>query len=1263
MKKMPTHRLHVLALGWCLAATGWYATPSPAADGDLCYEQNFDGFDDGETDLGDGSVITSNDGTNSVQNGALRLTQAGTNSTEASFVLPPFDVSAGWSAIFDFTVEHSGGNTPADGFSFNFGEIPGPDDFGNPAEEGYGDGVPHISYQVDTWQWNDDAQDAGVGIEVAGLEVAYNPAKNDEANFKPDESVSASALVSWDPQNGVSFQTSGLRTNADFVNVPIEDFDAEADYGFSFLARTGGHNETVIIDNLAVGPPGSFELRVRDPKIDGPATLSLAAEFGKSSVSQLRVLNAGATQDLVIDRATLAGDSPGAFEVTTAFPVTLGPGEETLIDVAFSAPDALGSVLATLILSNNDTLGIAQNRVIELVGNPFAPTGSYIENFDGFANDTVDLEDGSIIFSNNDSAKIVDGTLQLTEDGIGGSSANFKLPALGPGGNEAFIVTFDLKLEAEGTPADGISFNYGNIPDNATGSEEGLGSGLAVEFDTWDNGGEGADSGIGYDISVDGNDVPDGQMRIEAGDDPRDNRFFKFDGQWRPVEIIWFKSGEDSGLLTLIVDDEVFYDSLPTPDFSPEPGYRFAFAARTGGAFETVQIDNLSVLTGTEDPNLFVTSRVASGIVQPDSGLQTINLPLRNTGTDTPLSISNVSLNPSDSEVYSLGAFPQEIAPGESAIIEITLDPSKAQGLVTADVVIESSDPSEPTQTVALSVSVPLSSGLLAWYKMDETVPGPLLDSSGNNRHGTYAGDVSFGEDPLASGTSVQLNTTGDSVAFAEVPSFPESSALTVSMWAEVTGDSPTGVSTLFSKASPEDGVAFGLSLFPALENTLAWVVSERPVENLEDLEVFANQQDLTAPSHVVVVYSDSNGRAAGADFARIYVNGVEVASVDNPSGYRDAEDAFQIGARLGDNGLVGLVDDVQVYRVALTAEEVGDLFENPGTILGIEVEPEPEPELVPDGEVAYSQDFEFSDDTVELGDGSIVAGNDGTNSVQDGALRLTQDGVGSTASSFLLPKFNVKEGWTMTFDLTLEAEQGANPPADGFSVNFGALEDNATGSEEGMGDGLAVEFDTWDNDGEGADSGIGYDISVDGADVPDGQMRIGVDDDPFDNRFFKFDGQSRPVEISWTKGADGVGLLTLRVDGEVFYENLPTPDLEPDANFRFGFAARTGGAFETVKIDNLVVTAGGGDGGDGGGGDDDRFASLSDVLFVVPDGGAAGEGAIRFSLPDGVSADIEYSTDLMVWEVIANGVTGEFEESDAARTGDPEGYYRARQP
>ncbi len=243
--------------------------PDPPVGGPFPYVQNFDGFADGETDLGDGSFILSNDGTNQIQGGALRMTEVNVGGTGAAFILPEFDASGGWTATFDFVIDHTdGGNTPADGFSFNYGDIPEGENFGDPAEEGYGAAVPHISFQIDTWNWNDPAQDAGVGIELAGAELAFKEALGEDgANFKPGERVEASATMSWDPANGASFSTTGLVNNADFVNVPTPDFTPDAFDGFSFLARTGGHTETLIIDNLVVGP------------LDGGGDSNLVAHF------------------------------------------------------------------------------------------------------------------------------------------------------------------------------------------------------------------------------------------------------------------------------------------------------------------------------------------------------------------------------------------------------------------------------------------------------------------------------------------------------------------------------------------------------------------------------------------------------------------------------------------------------------------------------------------------------------------------------------------------------------------------------------------------------------------------------------------------------------------------------------------------------------------------------------------------------------------------------------------------------------------------
>ena len=920
----------------------------------VAYAQSFDGFADGTTDLGDGSSIRSNDGVAKVVDGALQLTQDGTGSSQSAFRIPGLGGLAveGWSARFELAL--IGGALPADGFAFNWGEIP---EEGFEGEEGFGSG---LAVEFDTYDNSGEGAASGIGIDVSigaadveNGQSRIDPAdpKNDNRFFKFDGEFRLTEIIWKKTGEGTGEVTVGMGGDLIYDRLPVTNFTPSDAYTFAFGARTtGGATETVLIDNLEITAPATESSR-RDPRIDGDRTVQFAAGLGSKEVGQVLVTNEGVRRDLVIESGTLGGETPDAFAILTEFPLTVPPGESALVEVEFAAPTTLGTVRATMTLVNDDSLERARNRIVNLLGLPFQPSGAYVQDFDSFSDGTTDLGDGSIIFSSNNVAKIVDGALQLTQDETGSTSANFKLPPLGPGGNQAFIVTFDLKLESEGTPADGFSFNYGEIPDSATAGEEGFASGLAVEFDTYDNSGEGQASGIGLDISVNGRDVPDGTMRIDPGDDKLNNRFFKFDGEFRPVEITWFKSGEDSGLLTVVVDGETFYDNLPTPGFTAEPSYRFAFGARTGGAHETLQLDNMNFITGTEDPNLFVTQAVNSGVVQPNTPAQTLRIPVRNTGTDTDLEISSVEITPAGSAVYRVVSFPSSLPPGEGGVIEVSLDPAPARGLATAELIITSNDHSQPTTSVRLSVSVPLSADLVAWYKMDETGPGDLLDSSGNGRHGSFTGDVGFGEEALASGTALRLSSSGAGAAYASVGDFPALPSLTISMWVHVTGEGPASSQTLVSKSHPDSVAAYSLSLFPALDDTLAWVVSESP----DVLEVAALNQPLTTPSHVVLVHEDANGDAEGAVFTRIYVNGVEVAAGDNSPGFADLDEVIQFGARVGENGFVGLMDDVQIYGRALTSQEVATLLENPGSAIGVEEVPRPPASLPTIGNVTLS--------------------------------------------------------------------------------------------------------------------------------------------------------------------------------------------------------------------------------------------------------------------------------------------------------------------
>ncbi|MDA7614567.1 hypothetical protein N8586_05480 [Verrucomicrobiales bacterium] len=312
--------------------------------------------------------------------------------------------------------------------------------------------------------------------------------------------------------------------------------------------------------------------------------------------------NRGATNDLIISSATLGGTNPDSFEILTELPLAIAPGEMGEIRVRATGSDALGPLRTDVTLMTNDSnerrqlivVGVTANVIPASIG-----TSVYTQDFDAFADGETDLADGSLIFSNNGVAEVSGGRFQPTESGQGSSLAWWKLPPLGAQSTQGWVAIFDLALEASGTPADGFSFNFGPIPDDggpAGAAEEGWGQGLAIEFDTWNNDGEGADNGIGVDVSVDGFSEEEWLNRVEGGADPKDNDIYQFDGISRLVVIRYEQTGDDAGVLNVNYGDIELFKDLEVTGFTPEADHRFAFAARTGGASETILMDNFVIL-------------------------------------------------------------------------------------------------------------------------------------------------------------------------------------------------------------------------------------------------------------------------------------------------------------------------------------------------------------------------------------------------------------------------------------------------------------------------------------------------------------------------------------------------------------------------------------------------------------------------------------------------------------------------------------------
>ena len=140
------------------------------------YEQDFDGFPNGTNGSGlfDGSDFHSSANKPSITNDELVLTLDGDFGTATSFRIPGITgSSSGWTATFDVILSDTpGDNLPADGFSFSYGAIPAfnpgqvdqaASDANGQAEEGWGI-LNHISFEVDTWENNPAAPEAGFSI-------------------------------------------------------------------------------------------------------------------------------------------------------------------------------------------------------------------------------------------------------------------------------------------------------------------------------------------------------------------------------------------------------------------------------------------------------------------------------------------------------------------------------------------------------------------------------------------------------------------------------------------------------------------------------------------------------------------------------------------------------------------------------------------------------------------------------------------------------------------------------------------------------------------------------------------------------------------------------------------------------------------------------------------------------------------------------------------------------------------------------------------
>lgn len=643
-------------------------------------------------------------------------------------------------------------------------------------------------------------------------------------------------------------------------------------------------------------------------------------------------------------------------------------------------------------------------------------------------------------------------------------------------------------------------------------------------------------------------------------------------------------------------------------------------------------------------PNISVSSLKRLGQLSTETASHADVLTVRNTGTENTLTISEVIVGGADGDLFTIDGFPGTIAPQSQADIEFTFNPGGRTGdfMATFEITSDDVDAGDQTRTVEVTASVVNLQGPIAHYTLDEAEgASEMVDVSGYGRHGAYeagGGSLALGQEALATGSALRVSDGALGRVEGRQLSFD---SFTVSLW--FNSDGGEEFQTLFAQGEAAGSPAYALL---ASGGNLTWFVGDAPVFGTEDGTAYT----AGTRHHVAVSYGHE-----APNKVSIFVDGVEVVSQEGLDPLViERTAAFMIGSFNGSLPFAGILDDIQFYDRELTAEEVSWLNENPGMVIGQTDAPPPAGDGGLEGYWAFDE-----------GTGTTAA--DGSEAMRNAVFRNGApdwvDGKSGGALAFDGDDDLTVSGW--------KGIGGANPRTVSYWLKTDWVVDAASGTVSwgSSVNGLKWHLRLNDNAANGPVGAVRTEIQ--------GSFHIGtkvINDDewhhvvslfPEGGQFMQdlihyVDGElqevggtgSTTVEVNTAGEAEGGSDVTFGsrlqgADDHFFFGNLDDISIWSRALSDGEILALFNG------VSPLDVAAGNIDGG-GDPGDGERPFALHDV-------GLSASGAFSTALPGGVTADIEYSTDLIDWEVINTEVTGTFEETDAGRLGASEGYYRAK--
>ena len=389
---------------------------------------------------------------------------------------------------------------------------------------------------------------------------------------------------------------------------------------------------------------------------------------------------------------------------------------------------------------------------------------------------------------------------------------------------------------------------------------------------------------------------------------------------YNDVEFHSFQSNETEGGAFVGYED-------PFNSLSWSPDYQFAI------------IDNV-VVEQIGSSTIVVTAEQPIGTVIDEKGMTGIWDIGNENNADLVVSEAMITgTNAADFSVIT--ELPITIESGNSAKLEVLFQPAEPNGDKEAKMTLLSNDPTEPMLEIALTGKRAIAEPLMAHFKYDDPEgSATAADASGNEALGTFTAGP---DDPLGYEQPSLIGGAGSSIEFsaATAPGVGNFSQLvplhtptvSVSMW--VKPHEIIGEHTLFNRDPLFDGADAIYGAIILGDGSLQFKSGGEPVAETE-ADVFAENDT----HHVVVTHLDEDG--FGNDTAkrsRIYVDGVLLAEAvdDDTKGFDEypanarTTSMFIASKAAAGFGFTGNIDDIQLYSIELTPEQVAAMFNNPG--------------------------------------------------------------------------------------------------------------------------------------------------------------------------------------------------------------------------------------------------------------------------------------------------------------------------------------------